>query len=210
LGDKPHIQQIAHDLADEIAGLCAGSGPWARFLNGHTNVDFGRGGRQKIGPRVFSFHELEGDPVMTALAYAQVLSAIRRDSLYDEQPRIIAVDEVYRLMRHPSLLDFLIEAAKTFRTRRKKLIVIDQQMSIFLEGKARLVFENCPIRVIFSQRQGMNVFRDDAAFSHLNQHHRDIIASLPRFHFVLDIPEQGLWYLYNDPSIGELARFSET
>jgi len=58
-------------------------------------------------------------------------------------------------MRHPSLLDFLIEAAKTFRTRRNKLIVIDQQMSVFLEGKARLVFENCPIRVIFSQRQGM-------------------------------------------------------
>jgi type IV secretory pathway VirB4 component len=55
-----------------------------------------------------------------------VLSAIRRDSLIDEQPRIIAVDEVYRLMRHPSLLDFLIEAAKTFRTRRKKLICIDQ------------------------------------------------------------------------------------
>jgi hypothetical protein len=36
------------------------------------------------------------------------------------------------------------------------------------------------------------------------------VASLPRFHFVLDIPEQGLWYLYNDPSIGELVRFSET
>jgi len=63
---------------------------------------------------------------MTALAYAQVLSAIRRDSLRDEQPRIIAVDEVYRLMRHPSLLDFLIEAAKTFRTKRAKLIVVDQ------------------------------------------------------------------------------------
>jgi hypothetical protein len=126
LGDKPHIQQVARDLADEIAGLCTGSGPWAKFLNGHTTVDFGRGGRERIGPRVFSFHELEGDPVMTALAYAQVLSAIRRDSLRDEQPRIIAVDEVYRLMRHPSLLDFPIEAAKTFRTRRKKLITIDQ------------------------------------------------------------------------------------
>ena len=44
----------------------------------------------------------------------------------DEQPRIIAVDEVYRLMRHPSLLDFLIEAAKTFRTRRKKVLMVDQ------------------------------------------------------------------------------------
>jgi hypothetical protein len=173
-------------------------------------VDFGRGGRQAIGPRVFSFHELEGDPVMTALAYAQVLSAIRRDTLRDEQPRIIAVDEVYRLMRHPSLLDFLIEAAKTFRTKRAKLIVVDQQMSVFLENKARLVFENCPIRVIFSQRQGMNVFRQDAAFQHLNQHHLDIIANLPRFHFVLDIAEEGLWYLFSSPSQGELARFSTT
>ena len=141
---------------------------------------------------------------------AEVLSAIRRDSLIDEQPRIIAVDEVYRLMRHPSLLDFLVEAAKTFRTRRKKLICIDQQMSIFLEGKARLVFENSPIRVVFSQRQGMNVFREDAAFSHLNQHHLDIIASLPRFHYVLDIQEIGLYHLFNRAARGELARFGTT
>ncbi len=192
-------------------GLCTGSGPWAKFLNGHTTVDFGRGGRERIGPRVFSFHELEGDPVMTALAYAQVLSAIRRDSLRDEQPRIIAVDEVYRLMRHPSLLDFLIEAAKTFRTRRKKLLVIDQQMSVFLEGKARLVFENCPIRVIFSQRQGMNVFREDAAFQHLNKHHLDIIASLPRFQFVLDIQDEGIFWLINAPTcVRDSARFGTT
>ena len=208
LGEKPHIQQIARDLADEMAGLCTGSGPWSKFLNGQTTIDFGFGDR--IGPRVFSFHELEGDPVMTALAYAQVLSAIRRDSLRNEHPRIIAVDEVYRLMRHPSLLDFLIEAAKTFRTKRKKLIVIDQQMSVFLEGKARLIFENCPIRVVFSQRQGMNVFREDAAFQHLNKYHLDIIAGLPRFHFVLDIADDGLWYLLSSPSQGELARFGTT
>ncbi len=126
LGEQDHIRRIARSLADEIGALCTGSGPWARFLNGHTTVSFGRDGRSRIGPRVFSFHELESDPVMIALAYTQVLSAIRRDSLRDEQPRIIAVDEIYRLMRHPALLDFLIEAAKTFRTRRKKLICIDQ------------------------------------------------------------------------------------
>jgi type IV secretory pathway VirB4 component len=147
---------------------------------------------------------------MLAIAYTQVLSAIRRDSLSDEQPRIIAVDEVYRLMRHPSLLDFLIEAAKTFRTRRKKLVVIDQQMSVFLEQKARLVFENCPIRVIFNQRQGLNVFYEDAAFQHFNAQHRDIIANLPRFHFLLDVQEEGIWYLYNRPSEGEFRRFRMT
>lgn len=210
LGDKPATQSIARDLADEIASLCTGSGPWSSFLNGTTNIDLTRGGRDWIQPRVFSFHELEGDPILQALAYTQVLSAIRRDSLIDEQPRIIAVDEVYRLMRHPSLLDFLIEAAKTFRTRRKKLIVIDQQMSVFLEGKARLVFENCPIRVIFSQRQGMNVFQQDAAFQHLNRQHLDIISALPRFHFVLDIQDEGLWYLYNRPADGERIRFQTT
>jgi hypothetical protein len=210
LGDKPAIQQIARDLADEIAGLCTGSGPWSAFLNGTTNIDLTRGGRDWISPRVFSFHELEGDPILQALAYTQVLSAIRRDSLIDEQPRIIAVDEVYRLMRHPSLLDFLIEAAKTFRTRRKKAVMIDQQMSVFLEGKSRLIFENCPIRVIFSQRQGMNVFRDDAAFAHFNPQHRDIIAQLPRFHFVLDIQDEGLWYLFGRATPGELARFRTT
>lgn len=210
LGDKDHIKIIARDLADEIAGLCCGSGPWASFLNGQTNVDLARGGRKWIEPRVFSFHEMSEDPIMLAIAYTQVLSAIRRDSLLDEQPRIIAVDEVYRLMRHPALLDFLIEAAKTFRTRRKKLIAIDQQMSVFLQDRARLVFENCPIRVIFNQRQGINVFQEDAAFQHLNQQHRDIIAALPRFHYVLDIQDEGLWYLYNRSSESEMERFRTT
>jgi hypothetical protein len=210
LSDKDHIKIIARDLADEIAGLCCGSGPWASFLNGQTNLDLARGDRQWVEPRIFSLHEMSEDPIMLAIAYTQVLSAIRRDSLIDEQPRIIAVDEVYRLMRHPSLLDFLIEAAKTFRTRRKKLLAIDQQMSVFLEGKARLVFENCPIRVIFNQRQGMNVFHEDAAFQHLNQQHRDIIAALPRFHYVLDIQDEGLWYLYNRSSESEMERFRTT
>jgi len=113
-------------------------------------------------------------------------------------------------MRHPSLLDFLIEAAKTFRTKRKKLLIVDQQMSVFLEGKARLVFENCPIRVIFSQRQGMNVFREDAAFQHLNRHHLDIIAGLPRFHFVLDIQDEGIFWLVNRAPLLEIARFGAT
>jgi hypothetical protein len=85
-----------------------------------------------------------------------------------------------------------------------------QQMSIFLEGKARLVFENSPIRVVFSQRQGMNVFNEDAAFQHLNQQHRDIIAALPRFHFVLDNQDEGLWYARSVATPGELARFSTT
>jgi len=85
-----------------------------------------------------------------------------------------------------------------------------QQMSVFLTGKARLVFENSPIRVVFSQRQGMNVFHEDAAFQHLNQQHRDIISALPRFHFVLDIQDEGLWYLHNRPTLGELARFATT
>ncbi|MBZ0305730.1 MAG: hypothetical protein K8I82_06650, partial [Anaerolineae bacterium] len=129
LGEKDHIKQIAKDLADETAALVTGSGPWAKFLNGTTTFDFGRSGRDWIESRIFSFHELESDPTMTALAYTQCLAAIRRDSLRDEQPRVIAVDEVYRMLRHPSLLDFLVEAAKTFRTKKKKLISIDQMMA---------------------------------------------------------------------------------
>jgi hypothetical protein len=83
-------------------------------------------------------------------------------------------------------------------------------MSVFLEGKARLVFENCPIRVIFSQRQGMNVFREDAAFQHLNKHHLDIIASLPRFQYVLDIQDEGIHRLVNMAPVSEIQRFGTT
>jgi len=138
----------------------------------------------------------------------QVLTAIRRDSLVDDTPRVIAVDEVYRLMMHPSLLDFLVEAVKTFRTRRKKVIAIDQNMTVFLSGKARLLFENSPIRVIFNQRTGMQAF-DDQAFTHFHDQHRDIIRNLKRGHYVLDI-EGRPSYLYMRPSEAELRRFGST
>ena len=125
---------------------------------------------------------------------------------------MIAVDEVYRLMRHPSLLDFLIEAVKTFRTRRKKVCVVDQQMSLFLDtsSKARLIFENCPIRVIFNQRGGMQVFREDPAFAHFSPQHLEIIASLKRGFFLLDIADSGVFYLFARASRSELARFRST
>ncbi len=208
MGGKEQNKQIARDLADEIASLCCGTGPFADFLNGATNMDLSF--RDRSNPRVFSFHEMEGDPILQAIAYTQVLSAIRRDSLADDTPRIIAVDEVYRLMRHPSLLDFLIEAAKTFRTRRKKLIAIDQQMSLFLQGKARYIFENAPIRVVFNQRQGMNVFHEDHAFQHLNEQHLNLIARLLPRQFLLDIQDVGLFFLHNRASIDEYARFHTT
>ncbi len=204
LGEKDHIRMVARDLADEIGGLCTGNGPWASFLNGHTSVDFSL--RNSREPRVFSYHKLEEDPIMVALAYTQTIAALMRDAMKDDTPRIIAVDEVYRMMRHKSLLKFLITAVKTLRTRRKKVIVIDQQMSIFMEGEARLIFENCPIRVIFNQR-GANDFVTDPAFDHYTEQHRKIIKSLPRFHMVLDIMDEGIWYLYNRASPAEFARF---
>ena len=35
-------------------------------------------------------------------------------------------------------------------------------------------------------------------------------AALPRFHYVLDIQDEGLWYVYNVATPGELARFQST
>jgi len=83
-----------------------------------------------------------------------------------------------------------------------------QQMRIFLESeKARLLFENCPIRVIFNQRNGMDVFREHVAFQHLTEQHLETIASLRRGHFVLDIQDFGVFYLFFKPSLAEVARF---
>jgi len=208
VADKGNRTQrdLATGLAQEIAGLCAGNGPYSEFINGRTSLDLSFTGKGK--PRVFSFHEMSSDPELLAVAYTQVLTAIRRDSLVDDTPRVIAVDEVYRLMMHPSLLDFLVEAVKTFRTRRKKVIAIDQNMTVFLSGKARLLFENSPIRVIFNQRTGMQAF-DDQAFTHFHDQHRDIIRNLKRGHYVLDI-EGRPSYLYMRPSEADLRRFGST
>src|SRR5262249_35389850 len=132
-GNNPKLQHIARDLADEIAAMCVGeTAPYASFLNGETNIELSRGCRESIPWRVFSFCEMSNDPVLLAIAYTQILSAIMRDSMFDDTPRIIAVDEVYRMMMPPSLLDFLILAVKTLRTKRKKVIVIDQDMAGFL------------------------------------------------------------------------------
>jgi hypothetical protein len=56
----------------------------------------------------------------------------------------------------------------------------------------------------------MNVFREDAAFQHLNQHHLDIIASLPRFQYVLDIQDEGIHRLVNTAPASEIQRFGTT
>jgi len=199
---------IAADLAQEIGSVACGNGPFAGFVNGHTSIDLSS--VENNGPRVFSFHQLGSDPIMMGIAYTQVLAAIGRDALADDRPRIIMVDETYRLMRHPSLLAFLIEAAKTFRTRRKKLICIDQNMSVFLEGPARLIFENAPIRLIFNQSQGLGVFSTDAAFQHFNAQDRDMIAKLKRFEFVLDIQDEGRWLLRSNPSYAEFQRYQNS
>lgn len=199
LGHTPRIKGIAQDFADELSGLLTGSGPFATFLNGHTTFDFGR--TRADNPRVFSFNELEGDDVMVAIAYVQTLAALRRDALMDDRPRIIAIDEVYRLMRYPALQDFMIEGTKTFRTRRKALILIDQQMRIFThDEKARLIFENCSIRAIMSQKQGISVFMEDAAFRHLNAQHIQMIRDLKRGEMVLDIQDVGTWFLQCIPT----------
>src|SRR5258708_18468404 len=83
LGDprRPQTQHIAQDLADEIGAICTGSGTWARFLNGETNIDLARAGRKWIPPRVFSFKDMSEDKILQAIAYVQVLSATRRHSL---------------------------------------------------------------------------------------------------------------------------------
>jgi type IV secretory pathway VirB4 component len=208
VADKGNRTQkdLANGLAQEISGLCAGNGPYSEFINGRTSLDLSFTGKGK--PRVFSFHEMSNDPELLAVAYTQVLTAIRRDSLVDDTPRVIAVDEVYRLVMHPSLLDFLIEAVKTFRTRRKKVISIDQNMTVFLADKARLLFENSPIRVIFNQRTGMKAF-DDQAFSHFHDQHRYIIRNLRRGHYVLDVEGQPV-YLFMRSSDAEILRFGST
>jgi len=210
LGETERQQKLAFDLAEELRGLVCGRGPWASFLNGATNIDLGTA--QNTGPRVFMFNEMSEDTTLLALAYTQVLSALRRDALKDEQPRIIAVDEVYRLAKYPALVDFLIDAVKTFRTRRKKVIAVDQNLMTFVgplgdKTGLRYLFENTPIKVYLNQKEGVKVFYEDPAFDHLTPQHKDTIASLPRFHAVLDIAGEGIFCVLNRASDAELRRF---
>jgi type IV secretory pathway VirB4 component len=204
MGDNSRFQLIAKELALEIEGLCSGSGPYAAFLNERTNVDlsYRKGGE----PRIFSLHKMSSDEKLLAITYTQILSAIRRDCLADDLPRTVAVDEFYRLQKHPSLVDFLIEGAKTFRTRRVKLIVIDQNLSVFTSENARLLLENCPIRVIFKQ-QSTRELRNDEAFERYTSQHIQLIGTMPPRRFLLDIDNYGIFLLDNRVSAFELARF---
>jgi hypothetical protein len=205
LGETDRVREIAREFAEEIGGLATSTGPFGHFLNGKTSVDFSIAREEQ--PRIFSFHEMEEDDVLVAIAYTQVMASLMRTAMSNDQPRIIAVDEVYRMMKHPSLLEFLILAVKILRTRRKKVIVIDQQMRVFLQdARTRLLFENCPIRVVFGQKGGEDVFYNDPAFSHLTDQHRRIIAELPRFRFMMETDE-GIFYLNSTPSRAELYRY---
>lgn len=205
VGKTDGARTIARELAEEIGGLATGSGPYAYFLDGHTNIDFSIAHESQ--PRIFCFDQLENDDTLIAIGYSQVLSTLMRTAMTDDSPRIIAVDEVWRLMRHPALLQFLISAVKTLRTKRKKVIMIDQQMRIFLQDKdTRLLFENSPIRLIFSQKGGEDIFANDAAFAHYTDRHRQIISSLSRFHFLMETPE-GLFSLISAASLQELYTF---
>ncbi|NJL54339.1 hypothetical protein HC928_03510 [bacterium] len=97
------------------------------------------------------------------------------------------------------------------RTRNKKLVSMDQNMSLVAnDSQARLIFENSPIRVIFSHKQGMHVFRDDAAFAHFNEQHRRSSSALPPFHCLFDVQDEAIHYLRSTPTPGELRRFGST
>lgn len=206
LGDTDATRRAATELTEELSGLATGDdSPYGFFLDGKTDIDFTIAGEGR--PRIFTFVEMENNPILIAIAYAQVLGAIMRTALRDDTPRIIAIDEVWRMARTPTLMLFLVEAVKTLRTKRKKVIAIDQQMRIFLnDPNARLLFENCPIRVIFGQRGGEDVFENDPAFGHLTDQHRRIISDLPRFQFLMETPE-GIFYLNSTPAEHELRRY---
>jgi hypothetical protein len=72
------------------------------------------------------------------------------------------------------------------------------------------MFENAPIRVIFNQGQGIDLFYKDGAFQHLNDQHKATIATLDRYDYVLDVQGRGVWYIHNNPSEAERARFRTT
>lgn len=207
IGDNDFRRDIARGLAQEISSLATGSGPFAHFLNGHTNIDFSIAHEHM--PRIFCFDEIESNDTLIAIAYGQVMATLMRTAMINDRPRIIAVDEVYRMMRHPSLLKFLIDAVKTLRTKRKKVIVIDQQLRVFLQPDTRLLFENCPIRVLMGQKGGEDIIQDDPSFQHFTTFHKQLISQLRPQHALMETPE-GLFYLHNQASDAELMHFGKS
>ena len=57
---------------------------------------------------------------------------------------------------------------------------------------------------------GMNTFTDNAAFAHYNPVHLNIISSLQKYTFLLDIQSQGVYWLYSRPSPVEHVLFGKT
>jgi len=83
-------------------------------------------------------------------------------------------------------------------------------MRFFTTDKARYIFENSPIKVIFNQGSGIDVFHNDGVFAHLNAQHKQRIAQLKCFQYVFDVVGEGIWAVTNHASDGEIACFGSS
>jgi len=207
--ERADVARIAKDLADELGSLCTGSGPWASFVNGETNVDLLWAGRGWGAPRIFDLSGLESNPAMLGIAYAQVVAAICHDARMEEGRRIVVLDKVSRLIGYPGLGDVLVEAMPTLRCRRKKAIVVDDEMSVFLgKDRLRFIFENCAVRMIFRQ-ENVDVFREDPAFQHLDAGAVERLRKLAPLSFLMDACEDGEFWLRDRGMDAEQRLFGE-
>jgi len=204
------VTQEVRDAANSLSVILQGKlvGSIGYFTNGHTRTNYALQDAEE--PRIYCLDQLGENRMVVALAYLQIFVKEWRLAMRDEKPRNLVLDEVGRLNVHPTLPKFITRVAKTLRTKRGRLIVIDQDIDTFLQPDMLQVFTNCPWHVYFNQSGNEETYARSPRFADWSKPHKDLLSRLSVGQYLLQHQDYGLQWMYAQATPHEIARFGSS
>lgn len=148
----PRLADLVTQLADEPGGRSLGhrlerwaSGSLADVLGGDTSVPLDR--------RVLVVGLAAiGDPEVRAVAQFAALSVLWDAVRRDLAPKLVVVDEAWKVMRQPSGADFIEELARSARHYHAGLHLATQDIVEFLRSDfGESIVKQCELRILLGQ-----------------------------------------------------------
>lgn len=199
-------RRSARKLAIVLEGKMIGA--FGYFTNGRTKTNYSLQNADE--PRIYCLDKIGASPVLIALTYLQIFAKEWRMAVSDENPRNLVLDEVARLNVHPALPVFITRVAKTLRTVRGRLIVIDQDIDTFLTQEMQQVFSNCPWHIYFNQSGNETTYETSPRFNNWSKAHTNLLSKLQLGQYLLEHPDLGITWMYAQPTPHELQRFGKS